>query len=55
MPPIRANKRSAKIELLERDTYAAWWATKLNDFTGNNATQLNDRNYRNELSLQWYE
>ena len=50
------NKRSAKIEeLLERDTYAAWWATKLNDFTGNNATQLNDRNYRNELSLQWYE
>lgn len=50
------NKRSAKIEeLLERDTYAAWWATKLNDFTGNNASQLNDRNFRNEQSLQWYE
>jgi hypothetical protein len=51
-----ANKRTAKVEeLLERDTYAAWWSTKLNDFTGNNAAQLNDRNFRNEQSLQWYE
>lgn len=51
-----SNKRSAKIEeLLERDTYAAWWATKLNDFTGNNASQINERLYRNDQSLQWYE
>ena len=51
-----SNKRSAKIEeLLERDTYAAWWATKLNDYTGNNAQQINERQYRNEQSLQWYE
>jgi len=50
------NKRNAKIEeLLQRPTYAAWWATKLNDFTGNNVTQLNARNFRNEISLQWYE
>ena len=51
-----SNKRAAKIdELLQRGTYAAWWATKLNDFTGNNASQLSDRNFRNEQSLQWYE
>ena len=51
-----ANKRSAKIEeLLERDTYSAWWATKLNDYTGNNAAQINERQYRNEQSVQWYE
>tara|TARA_Y100001934_G_scaffold279622_1_gene383974 strand:+ start:2117 stop:4858 length:2742 start_codon:yes stop_codon:yes gene_type:complete len=51
-----ANKRTAKIEeLLERDTYAAWWATKLNDFTGNNAQQIGDRYYRNEQSRQWYD
>lgn len=53
---LSPNKRSAKIEeLLGRDTYAAWWATKLNDFTGNNASMINDRNFRNEISLQWYE
>ncbi len=35
-------KRPAKVdELLERPGYAAWWATKFCDFTGNNARQLN--------------
>jgi hypothetical protein len=34
-------KRSKKIdELLQSPGYAAWWATKLSDFTGNNDDQL---------------
>lgn len=38
-----ASKRSAKIdELLNRPGYAAWWATKLCDFTGNSGKQLNN-------------
>ena len=36
------DKRARKIdELLERPAYAAWWTTKLCDFTGNSAAQLN--------------
>ncbi len=35
-------KRAAKIdELLERPGYAAWWATKFCDYTGNQAKDLN--------------
>ncbi|MBD3673532.1 MAG: DUF1549 domain-containing protein [Planctomycetaceae bacterium] len=52
-----SNKRVKKIdELLERPAYAAWWATKLCDFTGNNPYEL-----RNILpdqrapGSQWYE
>jgi len=38
-----ANKRAVKIdELLDRPGYAAWWATKLCDFTGNSGKQLNN-------------
>lgn len=50
------DKRAKKIEeLLERPAYAAWWATKLCDITGNNAQQLPNNAFRNEESRQWYE
>lgn len=51
------NKRSAKIdELLERPGYAAWWATKLCDFTGNSDDQLNNVTpVRQAASEQWYD
>ena len=36
-----ADKRIRKIdELLERPSYAAWWANKLCDFTGCNPTSI---------------
>lgn len=48
-------KRQAKIEeLLQSPEYAAWWTTKLCDFTGNNMLQMPDRNYRSEFSSQWW-
>lgn len=54
-----ADKRSKKIdELLERPAYAAWWATKLADWTGNNAGKLNDNNSgvgAPTRSSDWYE
>ena len=41
MADSSANKRSLKIdELLERPSYAAWWANKLCDFTGCNPTSI---------------
>lgn len=56
-----ADKRARKIdELLERPGYAAWWATKLCDITGNNSVQLQGTLYPqgggdgNVLSAQWY-
>jgi hypothetical protein len=49
-------KRSKKIdELLKRPAYAAWWTTKLCDYTGNNAQNLNDPVFRNDMARQWYE
>jgi hypothetical protein len=37
------DKRSAKIdELLETPAYAAWWTTRLCDYTGNNEQRLNN-------------
>lgn len=50
-------KRSKKIdELLESPAYAAWWATRLCDFTGNNPDQtLNSAVLRGEAGRQWYE
>ncbi|MGV3608017.1 MAG: DUF1549 domain-containing protein [Planctomycetaceae bacterium] len=37
------NKRAAKIdELLASPAYAAWWTTRLCDYTGNNDRQLNN-------------
>ena len=52
-----ADKRAKKIdELLERPAYAAWWATKFSDWTGNNATKLNNRlPDNNTLATDWYE
>jgi hypothetical protein len=55
-----ADKRVRKIdELLTRPSYAAWWTTKLCDFTGNNPRQIrmdgNGRNLNGEMSRQWYE
>lgn len=51
-----ADKRSKKIdELLERPEYAAWWATKLADWTGNNSgKQRNVPPGRDQISVDWY-
>ncbi|MFM7844306.1 MAG: DUF1549 domain-containing protein [Planctomycetota bacterium] len=52
------NKRSEKIdELLATPAYAAWWATHLCDYTGNNDRQLNNVNniVRNAASQGWYD
>jgi len=50
------DKRAKKIdELLARPTYAAWWATKLCDVTGNNARNINEQQFRQEMSQQWYQ
>ncbi len=55
------DKRAKKIEeLLARPTYAAWWTTKLCDFTGNNPRQVRNvvnggRDINNAVSRQWYE
>jgi hypothetical protein len=49
-------KRSKKIdELMKRPGYAAWWTTKLCDYTGNNPQSLNDPVFRNDMARQWYE
>ncbi|HET6425261.1 MAG TPA: DUF1549 domain-containing protein [Planctomycetaceae bacterium] len=54
-----SDKRAKKIdELLERPAYAAWWATKFNDWMGNNARYVGNNNGvdRRELAAtQWYE
>jgi hypothetical protein len=52
------DKRDAKIEeLLERPGYAAWWATKLCDWTGNNDRNLsnNGPEGRQGASKLWYQ
>ena len=51
-------KRARKIdELLERNGYSAWWATKFCDWTGNNARkqQNNSPENRNGAAEFWYE
>ena len=53
-----ADKRARKVEeLLERPGYAAWWATRFCDWTGNNAqeNQPNGPDRRNVASELWYE
>ncbi len=49
-------KRAQKIdELLETPAYAAWWTTKLCDFTGNNDQNLNNVSpMRNSAPQEWY-
>lgn len=51
------DKRTKKIdELLETPGYAAWWTTKLCDFTGNNDNELrNVGPVRNRPSQDWYD
>ncbi|GIW93831.1 MAG: hypothetical protein KatS3mg110_1872 [Pirellulaceae bacterium] len=51
------DKRARKIdELLESPGYAAWWTTKLCDFTGNNETELvNVLPVRGAASQAWYD
>ncbi|MEQ9411115.1 MAG: DUF1549 and DUF1553 domain-containing protein [Fuerstiella sp.] len=53
----RPDKRARKIdELLERPGYAAWWTTRLCDFTGNSDDQLNNVTpVRTAASKQWYD
>jgi hypothetical protein len=54
----RGDKRARKIdELLERPGYAAWWATRFCDWTGNNSqvNQNNGPDRRNIASRYWYE
>ncbi len=55
-----SDKRAKKIdELLERPGYSAWWTTKLCDFTGNNASFLNNvggnLGGKDSVSQQWYD
>ncbi|OYW17974.1 MAG: hypothetical protein B7Z55_11510, partial [Planctomycetales bacterium 12-60-4] len=51
-----ADKRAKKIdELLERPEYAAWWATKMADWTGNNSRyQQQGAVGRDQASTEWY-
>ncbi|MFP6602146.1 MAG: DUF1549 domain-containing protein, partial [Pirellulaceae bacterium] len=55
------DKRQRKIdELLKRPAYAAWWSTKLCDFTGNNEDALNNvvprgNGVSRTASQDWYE
>lgn len=52
-------KRAAKIdELLERPTYAIWWANRFSDWTGNNAAKMNYNNTGVDAATranEWYE
>ena len=51
------NKRHNKVnELLNRPAYAAWWATKINDFQGNSPAQLRINQYARKVnpSRDWY-
>jgi len=53
-----SDKRARKVdELLERPAYAAWWATRFCDWTGNNAqeNQPNGPDRRITASVLWYE
>lgn len=52
-----SDKRAHYVDLLlERPTYAAWWATRLSDWTGNNEAELNNvLPGRNVASKLWYE
>ena len=52
-PDPSGDKRGRKIdELLQRPAMAAWWATKLCDFTGCNPAQQSELGQ--ELAEQWY-
>jgi len=49
-------KRINKIEeLFDRPGYAAWWSTKLCDFTGNNNENQGEPYFRDEMASHWYD
>ncbi|MEO6809243.1 MAG: DUF1549 and DUF1553 domain-containing protein, partial [Isosphaeraceae bacterium] len=51
-----SNKRAAKVdELLERPTYAAWWATQLCDITGDSRRNFQGQVASEEMARHWYE
>ena len=52
----RQNKRALKVdELLSQPSYAAWWATRFADWTGNSDDQLNNVTpVRTQASQDWY-
>ena len=50
------DKRAKKIdELLKRPAYAAWWATKLCDATGNTESNVGENNFRADVARQWHQ
>ncbi len=50
------DKRARKVEeLLARPSYAAWWTTKLCDFTGDGPKVLNIQQVGAQAPRQWYE
>src|SRR5690606_29431087 len=50
------DKRARKIdELLETPAYAAWWATRLSDWTGNNPDFANLEIGRDQVARDWYD
>ena len=50
------DKRARKIdELLDSPAYAAWWTTRLCDWTGNNGNQLVNVAPRNRAPRDWYD
>lgn len=56
------NKRAEKVEqLMDTPAYAAWWTTRLCDWTGNNDTKFNNfgvlagQRNSNGASQQWYD
>lgn len=53
----QADKRAKKVdELLARPAYAAWWATRLSDWTGNAGVQNNNSPIpAGAYSRDWYE
>jgi len=54
----RSDKRARKVdELLAQPGYAAWWATRFCDWTGNNARnqQNNGPDRQNVVSAAWYD
>ncbi len=49
-------KRARKVdELLERPAYAAWWTTKLCDYTGDAPKVLNAQQVGPQAPRQWYD
>lgn len=52
-----SDKRARKVDaLLESPAYAAWWTTRLCDWTGNAASQLNNVTGGRELAdREWYD